>query len=84
MSCKLALKVTKTPTPDAALAARQIRPSKRLLRQIFGTTDPKHQMAVLLPGSQATSVEVRVDNVTDDPNAMAQAGAGSCMGGDGR
>lgn len=66
MPTKLKIKITKHPSPDAALAAKEIRPNKRMLRAIFGTTRPQHRMAVLLPGSEATSVEVRATSTSDD------------------
>ena len=75
MSTRLKLKISKHPNPDALLSAREIRPSKRILRAIFGTTKPRHTMAVLLPGSEATSVEVNLANTTTDGDLMALADA---------
>lgn len=83
MSYKLALKVAKTPNPDAVLAAKQMHPSKRMLRRIFGATHPRHKMAILLPGSEATSVEVRVTDIAeDDLTAVAEATGVISEGGD--
>lgn len=73
MSTRLKLKITKHPSPDAALAAKEIRPSKRMLRTIFGTARPRHRMAVLLPGSEASSIEVRLADTDDDLLALADA-----------
>ena len=57
MPTKLKIKIAKHPSPAAALAAKEIRPSRRMLRAIFGTSRPQHRMAVLLPGSEASTVE---------------------------
>lgn len=73
MSTRLKLKIAKHPSPDAALAAKEIRPSKRMLRAIFGTARPRHRMAVLLPGSEASSIEVRLADTDDDLLALADA-----------
>ena len=73
MSTKLKIKIAKHPSPDAALGAKEIRPSRRMLRAIFGTTQPQHRMAVLLPGCDTTSVEVRVADTDDDLMALADA-----------
>ena len=48
MPTKLKIKIAKHPSPAAALAAKEIRPSRRMLRAIFGTSRPQHRMAVLL------------------------------------
>ncbi|MEA5653422.1 hypothetical protein [Cutibacterium granulosum] len=82
MSTKLKIKIAKHPSPAAALAAKEIRPSKRLLRAIFGTTRPQHRMAVLLPGSDTTSVEVRLADADDDLMALADAVGVTREGGD--
>ncbi|MEA5648163.1 MAG: hypothetical protein R5N71_01580 [Cutibacterium granulosum] len=82
MSTKLKIKIAKHPSPAAALAAKEIRPSKRLLRAIFGTTRPQHRMAVLLPGSDTTSVEVRLADADDDLMALADAVGATREGGD--
>lgn len=73
MSTRLKLKIAKHPSPDAALAAKEIHPSKRMLRAIFGTARPRHRMAVLLPGSEASSIEVRLADTDDDLLALANA-----------
>lgn len=71
MPTNLKIKIAKHPSPAAALAAKEIRPSRRMLRAIFGTSRPKHRMAVLLPGSEASTVEERVAD--DDLMALADA-----------
>ena len=81
MARRLQIKIAKAPDPHAAVAARQIHPSKRMMREIFGTTAPRHTMAVLLPGSDAASVEVRV---TDDLMAVADAVGVTASGGEQR
>lgn len=81
MPTKLKIKIAKHPSPAAALGAKEIRPSRRMLRAIFGTSRPQHRMAVLLPGSEASTVEVRVAD--DDLMALADAvGATTREGGD--
>ena len=84
MTHRLQIRVSKAPNPEAMLSAREIRPSKRMLRAIFGTSRPKHRMAVLLPGSEATSVEVNLANTNTDDDLMALADAvgGARRGGD--
>ena len=83
MPTKLKIKIAKHPSPAAALAAKQIRPSRRMLRAIFGTRRPQHRMAVLLPGSEASTVEVRVAD-TDDLMALAAVAGVTREGGDNR
>lgn len=73
MPTKLKIKIAKHPSPTAALAAKEIRPSRRMLQAIFGTSRPQHRMAVLLPGTDTTSVEVRVADTDDDLTALADA-----------
>lgn len=68
---KLKIRVTKTPQSDSAVSAREFRPSRRMLRSIFGTAQPRHKMAILLPGSDAACVEVRL--AEDDVMAVADA-----------
>lgn len=82
MSPRLKIKIAKHPSPAAALAAKEIRPSRRMLRAIFGTAQPQHRMAVLLPGSDTTSVEVRVADADDDLMALADAVGVTRKGGD--
>lgn len=84
MSTKLKTKIAKHPSSTAALAAKEIRPSKRLLRAIFGTSRPQHRMTVLLPGSEAFTVEVRVADTDDDLMALADAAGVTREGGDNR
>lgn len=81
MSTKLKIKIAKHPSPAAAVATKEIRPSRRMLRAIFGTSRPQHRMAVLLPGSEASTVEVRVAD-TDDLMALADAVGVTRKGGD--
>ncbi len=84
MAHKLKIKLAKHPDENSLLAARQIRPSRRLLRKVFGTSRPRHKMAILLPGDEADRVEVQVCE-TPDPNdslmALAEA-VGVAKGGD--
>ena len=82
MSTKLKLKIGKNPNPDAALSAKEIRVTKRMLRAIFGTAQPQHRMAVLLPGADTTTVEVRVADADDDLMALADAVGVTAKGGD--
>ena len=81
MPTKLKIKSAKHPSPAAALAAKEIHPSRRMLRAIFGTRRPQHRMAVLLPGSEASTVEVRVAD-TDDLMALADVAGVTREGGD--
>ena len=83
MPTKLKIKIAKHPSPAAALATKELRPSRRMLRAIFGTSRPQHRMAVLLPGSEASTVEVRVAD-TDDLMALADAAGVTREGGDNR
>lgn len=62
MSTKLKPRVGKKPDPKATISTKEIRASKRLIRQIFGTATPRHKMSIILPGSDTTEVEVRVAN----------------------
>ena len=78
MPTKLKIKIAKHPSP----AAKEIRPSRRMLRAIFGTSRPQHRMAVLLPGTDTTSVEVRVAATDDDLVALADAVGVTRGGGD--
>lgn len=81
MPTKLKIKIAKHPSPNAALAAKEIRPSRRMLRAIFGNARPRHRMAVLLPGSEASTVELRV--AEDDLMALADVvGSTTREGGD--
>lgn len=73
MSTKLKIKTAKHPSLAVALAAKEIRPSRRMLRAIFGASRPRHRMAVFLPGSDTTSVEVRLADTDDDLMALADA-----------
>lgn len=80
MSTKLKLKIGKNPNPDAALSAKEIRVTKRMLRAIFGTAQPQHRMAVLVPGNQVGSVEIV--EPADDLMALADAVGITAKGGD--
>lgn len=82
MPTKLKIKIAKHPSPAAALAAKEFRPSRRMLRAIFETSRPQHRMAVLLPGTDTTSVEVRVADTDDDLVALADAVGVTRKGGD--
>ncbi|OKL50464.1 hypothetical protein [Boudabousia marimammalium] len=73
MSTKLKLKIGKHPNPDAALSAKEIRVTKRMVRAIFGTTTPAHKMVILLPGSETTNVEIQIVEPIDDLMALADA-----------
>ncbi|MDR6938468.1 hypothetical protein [Arcanobacterium hippocoleae] len=81
MSTKLKLKIGKNPNPDAALSAKEIRVTTRMLRAIFGTTTPLHKMAILLPGSDTTNVEVQITEPDDDLMALVDALDGRAGGG---
>ncbi|WP_311587965.1 hypothetical protein [Varibaculum cambriense] len=77
MTSKLKIKIARRPDPDALLATRQIRPSRYLLRKVFGRSRPRHKMAILLPGDDADSVEVKAceppkseDSLTDLAEAV--------------
>ena len=74
MGSRLKLKVTKTPEPTAMLAAKKTKVSGRMMRRIFGSTRPQHQIAVLLPGKDIDAVEVQVTK-TEDEDLMALANA---------
>lgn len=58
---KLTLRVSKRPNPTSPLSSKRIHRSKRVLKQIFGTTNPGHQVAIILPGNQVEAVDVRFD-----------------------
>lgn len=73
MSTRLKINLANQPSPAATLAAKEIHPSKRMLRAIFGTARPRNRMAVLLPGSEASSIEVRLADTDDDLLALANA-----------
>lgn len=84
MTSKLKVKVARRPDPDALLATRQIRPSRYLLRKVFGKNRPRHKMAILLPGDEADSVEVKVcepPKSEDSLMALAEA-VGVAKGGE--
>lgn len=70
MTTKLKIKVARQPDPDALLAAREIRPSRRLLRKVFGTSKPRHKVAILLPGDDADRVEVQVCETPDSNDSL--------------
>ena len=80
MSDNLRIQVTQTPDPDAALSVRKFRPTRRMLRSIFGTAEPRHKMAILLPGADTASVEVAVRESDGDITTLAEALG--LMGGD--
>ena len=71
MASHLKLKVTKTPKPESVIAAKKTKISGRMMRKLFGACSPKHQMAVLLPGTDIDSVEVQVHRGEDDLMALA-------------
>lgn len=81
MSNQLRIRVAQEPNPDAALSMRQIRPSRRLLRSVFGTAKPRQKMAILLPGADTAAVEVAVREGDSDITALAEA-LGLMDGGD--
>ncbi|MCI7552054.1 MAG: hypothetical protein MSS97_07010 [Arcanobacterium sp.] len=82
MSTKLKLRVGKKPDPKATISTKEIRASKHLIRQIFGTATPRHKMAIILPGADTTEVDVRIANAAvDDLMALARA-VGATRGGD--
>lgn len=84
MTTKLKVKIARRPDPDALLATRQIRPSRYLLRKVFGRSRPRHKMAILLPGDEADSVEVKVcEAAKSEDSLMALAEAvGVAKGGE--
>lgn len=82
MSTKRKLRVGKKPDPAAAISAKEIRASKRLLRHIFGTSTLRHKMAIILPGSDITEVEVHMPTGDDDLVALAEAVGVTPSGGD--
>lgn len=84
MTSKLKIKIARRPDPDALLATRQIRPSRYLLRKVFGRSRPRHKMAILLPGDDADRVEVQVCETPKSENSlMALAKAvGAAKGGE--
>ncbi|MDR6938673.1 hypothetical protein [Arcanobacterium hippocoleae] len=82
MSTKLKVKIGKHPNPEALLSTKEIQPSKRILRTIFGTTKPRHKMAIILPGTEATSVEIQHVEPDDDLMALAHAVGVAGSGGD--
>lgn len=81
MNNQLRIRVAKNPNPDAALSMRQVRPSRRLLRSVFGTAKPRQKMAILLPGVDTAAVEVAVEETDGDVTALAEA-LGVLDGGD--
>ena len=82
MPTKLKIKSAKHPSPAAALTAKENRPIRRMLRTIFGTSRPQHRMTVLLPGSEASTVEVHVADPDDDLMALANAAGATTREGD--
>lgn len=70
MTSKLKIKIARRPDQDALLATRQIRPSRYLLRKVFGRSRPRHKMAILLPGDDADSVEVKVCEPPKSENSL--------------
>lgn len=75
MGSHLKLKVTKTPQPNSTLAAKKTKISGSMIRKLFGTTNPKHQIAVLLPGTDIDSVQVQFNEGEDDLMALSVAAA---------
>lgn len=73
MNNQLRIRVAKNPNPDATLSMRQVRPSRRLLRSVFGTAKPRQKMAILLPGVDTATVEVAVEEADGDVTALAEA-----------
>lgn len=71
---KLTLRVSKRPDPTSPLSTRRTHLPKRVLKQIFGTTNPGHQVAIILPGNQVEAVDVRFDETdSDDLTALLDA-----------
>ncbi|WP_311777484.1 hypothetical protein [Trueperella abortisuis] len=73
MSNALKIRLSRIPDPEAVLAARKVRLSRRMIKRVFGTTNPCHRMAVLLPGDAADRVEVQFTRTGDDLSALADA-----------
>ena len=84
MPTKFKIKIAKHLSPAAALAAKEIRSSRRMLRAIFGISRPQHRMAVPMPGSEASTVKVRVADTDDDLMVLADAAGVTRKGGDNR
>lgn len=74
MSPKLKIRLAKNPSPEAVVSAKQKRPSKRLLREVFGTTRPRQKIAIIIPGQDTTAVHVCIqDQSAGDLTALAEA-----------
>lgn len=56
MSTELKFNIGEHPNPEAALSAKEIHVTRRMLRTIFGTTTPHHKIAILLSGSDTTTI----------------------------
>ena len=82
MTSKLKIKIARRPDQDALLATRQIRPSRYLLRKVFGRSRPRHKMAILLPGDDADRVEVQVCETPDESLMALAEAAGVAKGGE--
>lgn len=82
MTSKLKIKIARRPDQDALLATRQIRPSRYLLRKVFGRNRPRHKMAILLPGDDADRVEVQVCEKPDDSLMALAKAVGAAKGGE--
>ena len=79
---KLTLRVAKRPSPEAPASTRTARLPKRVLKKIFGTANPRHQVAIILPGNQVGSVDLQfhtpaVDDLTALMDAVQRHPAGS-------
>ncbi len=73
MSNALKIRLSRTPDPQAVLAAKKVRLSRRMIKRVFGTTNPHHRMAVLLPGDASDRMEVQFTRTGDDLSALAYA-----------
>lgn len=82
MAHKLKIKLTKHPDENSLLAACRVRPSRRLLKKVFGTAKPRHKMAILLPGDDADRVEVQVCETADESLMALAEAVGVAKGGE--
>lgn len=73
MSNALKIRLSRTPDPQTVPAAKKVRLSRRMIKRFFGTSNPRHHMAVLLPGDAADRVEVQFTRTGDDLSALADA-----------
>lgn len=73
MRNSLKIRLSRQPDPKAVVAAKEVRLSRRMVKRIFGTTTPRHRMAVLLPGADAQQVEVQFAQTSADSGSLEAA-----------